>query len=533
MTATQGVSLVGFRRAQAGGRTFHGVNPATGEKLSPAYHVASREDIDTACGLAHDAFATFSRLPGRKRAEFLRKIAERIEAIGPVLVETAMRETALPAGRLQGETARTCGQLRLFAQVLEEGSWAEARIDTADLNRKPAPKPDLRSMYRPLGPVVVFGASNFPLAFSVAGGDTASAFAAGNPVIVKAHPAHPATSELVGQAIVEAVRECGLHEGVFSLIFDDGIEAGAALVQHRLVRAVGFTGSTRGGRALMDLAAARQDPIPVYAEMGSTNPVFILPGAARERGQQIAEGLHSSVTLGAGQFCTKPGLVMLGADEVAQPVAAKLRELVATSAESVLLTNGIRSAFCKGVEARTKSGSAALLAQGATDPEAAGYRVGTALFETNLANLEKDTDLAQELFGPSTLLVRYSGREELLQAARNLEGHLTATVHATDQDLREFAELFAILETKVGRVILNGYPTGVEVAHAMVHGGPYPATSDGRSTSVGTQAIYRFARLVCYQGFVDSLLPDELKDGNPLGIWRMVNGALTREAVQQ
>jgi alpha-ketoglutaric semialdehyde dehydrogenase len=303
-------------------------------------------------------------------------------------------------------------------------------------------------------------------------------------------------------------------------------------VQHRLVRAVGFTGSTRGGRALMDLAAARPDPIPVYAEMGSTNPVFILPGAARERGQQIAEGLHGSVTLGAGQFCTKPGLVMLGADDVAQPVAAKLRELIAASPECVLLTNGIRSTFCKGVEARTKSGNATLLAQGTTDLKAAGYRVGTALFETNLANLEKDTELAEELFGPSTLLIRYSGREELLQAVRNLEGHLTATVHATEQDLRDFAELFAILETKVGRVILNGYPTGVEVAHAMVHGGPYPATSDGRSTSVGTQAIYRFARLVCYQGFGDSLLPDELKDGNPLGIWRMVNGTQTREAVQ-
>ncbi len=533
MNATQGTSLIGSRRAQGGERTFHAVNPATGEKLSPAYHVARREDIDAACALAQDAFATFSRLPGRKRAEFLRKIAERIEAIGPELVETAMLETALPAGRLQGETARTCGQLRLFAQVLEEGSWAEARIDTADANRKPAPKPDLRSMYRPLGPVVVFGASNFPLAFSVAGGDTASAFAAGNPVIVKAHPAHPATSELVGQAIVEAVRECGFPEGVFSLIFDDGIDAGAALVQHRLVRAVGFTGSTRGGRALMDLAAARLDPIPVYAEMGSTNPVFILPGAARERGQQIAEGLHGSVTLGAGQFCTKPGLVMLGVDDVAQPVATKLRELIAASPESVLLTGGIRSTFCKGVEARTKSGSATLLAQGTTDSKAAGFRVGTALFETNLANLEKDTHLAEELFGPSTLLVRYSGREELLQAARNLEGHLTATVHATEQDLRDFAELFAILETKVGRVILNGYPTGVEVAHAMVHGGPYPATSDGRSTSVGTQAIYRFARLVCYQGFGDSLLPDELKDGNPLGIWRMVNGRQTRDALQR
>ncbi|HEU5402230.1 MAG TPA: aldehyde dehydrogenase (NADP(+)) [Terriglobales bacterium] len=533
MNATQGTSLIGFGRAHAGQRTFNAVNPATGEKLSPAYHVASREDIDAACALAQDAFPTFSRLPGRKRAEFLRAIANRIEAIGSTLVETAMRETALPSPRLQGETARTCGQLRLFAQVLDEGSWVQARIDSADPNRKPAAKPDIRSMYRPLGPVVVFGASNFPLAFSVAGGDTASAFAAGNPVIVKAHPAHPATSEFVGQAIVEAVRDCGLPEGVFSLIFDDGIDAGAALVQHRLVRAVGFTGSTRGGRALMDLAAARPDPIPVYAEMGSTNPVFVLPGAVRERGQQIAEGLHTSVTMGAGQFCTKPGLVMLGTDDTTQEVVERLRDLVSSSPEWVLLTSGIRLTFCAGVDARTKSSGSTLLAQGTSDPQAPGHRVATALFETNPANLQADTHLAEELFGPSTLLVRYSSRDELLQLARDLEGHLTATVHATEQDLRDFAELFAILETKVGRVILNGYPTGVEVAHAMVHGGPYPATSDGRSTSVGTQAIYRFARLVCYQGFVDSLLPDELKDSNPLGIWRMVDGSQTRDVVRR
>ncbi|MGE5112884.1 MAG: aldehyde dehydrogenase (NADP(+)) [Acidobacteriaceae bacterium] len=531
VTATQATSLIGFRRAQAGGRTFSAINPATGESLSPAFQVATREDVDTACTLAHNAFPAFSRLTGRERAAFLRTIADRIEAIGPALVETAMHETALPSPRLQGETARTCGQLRLFAQVLEEGSWVQARIDSADPNRKPAPKPDLRSMYRPLGPVVVFGSSNFPLAFSVAGGDTASAFAAGNPVIVKAHPAHPATSELVGQAIVESVRQCKLPEGTFSLLFDDGIEAGSALVQHPLVRAVGFTGSHRGGRALMDLAAARPDPIPVYAEMGSTNPVFVLPGAAKERGEQIAAGLHTSVTIGAGQFCTKPGLVMLG-DDFAPLVITKLRELISATPESVLLTGGIRSAFCSGVAARKNAG-VTLVAEGASDPQAAGYNVATALFETTAGNLENDPRLAEELFGPSTLLVRYSNREELYRLARNLEGHLTASVHATEQDLRDFADLFAILETKAGRVILNGYPTGVEVANAMVHGGPYPATSDGRSTSVGTQAIYRFVRLVCYQGFPDSVLPDELKDANPLKIWRMVDGALTREAARR
>lgn len=528
----QGTSFIGSGRANATGRTFHAVDPSTGRQLSTAYYVASRDDVDRACGLAHRAFESFGRLSGKKRAEFLRKIADNIEAAGQALVGRAMQETALPAARLQGETGRTCGQLRLFATMIEEGSWVQARIDPADPNRKPAPKPDVRSMCRPLGPVAVFGASNFPLAFSVAGGDTASAFAAGNPVIVKAHPAHPGTSELVAQAIADAVRECGLDEGVFSMVFDDGIEVGSALVQHPLVRAVGFTGSFRGGRALMDLAAARPEPIPVYAEMGSTNPLFILPGAARERGDQIAAGLHGSVTLGAGQFCTKPGLVIVGGNETAQPLVAKMRELMSAAPESVLLTAGIRSAYTAGLAARLKSGATSL-AQCATDENAPGHRAGAALLETTAAKLSEDPHLGEELFGPATLLVRYTNRDELLHIARQMSGHLTATVHATEQDLHDHADLLAILETKVGRVVINGYPTGVEVNHAMVHGGPYPATSDGRSTSVGTQAIYRFTRLVCYQGFPNSALPEELKDNNPLGIWRVIDGTLSRDQVHR
>lgn len=524
--AFQGTSFIGTRRARAAGRTFHGVNPANGEKLPEAFYAAGGADVDEACKLAQRAFDSFGRLSGKKRGEFLRKIADKIEGIGPALVERAMAETGLPAGRLQGETGRTCGQLRLFAQVVEEGSWVEARIDTADPNRKPAPKPDIRSMFRPLGPIAVFGASNFPLAFSTAGGDTASALAAGNPVIVKAHPAHPGTSELVAQAITDAVRECGLEEGVFSMLYDDGIEVGAALVQHPLVKAVGFTGSQRGGRALMDLASNRPQPIPVYAEMGSTNPVFVLPGAVKERGEQIAAGLHTSVTLGAGQFCTKPGLVMLAKD--AQPIAEKLRDLIAGTPEQVLLTAGIQSAYAAGLAARTKAGATSVAAC-AVDAKAGGHRAGAALLETTAQKLEKDPHLAEEVFGPATLLVRYSDRQELLRIARELDGHLTATVHGTEQDLRDYADLLAILETKVGRVIINGYPTGVEVTHAMVHGGPYPATSDGRSTSVGTNAIYRFARLVCYQGFPDAALPEELREGNPMGIWRMVNGERQRQ----
>ena len=306
-----GASIIGFNAGTAAGEVFYATNPKSGELLGPSFASATVKEVDKAAHLAHKAFAVYSRTSGREKAVFLRKIANNIEAISDELIVRAELETALPKARLQGETARTCGQLRLFAQVVEEGSWIMARIDRAEPDRKPSAKPDLRSMLRALGPVVVFGASNFPLAFSVAGGDTASALAAGNPVIVKAHPAHPGTSELVGQAVQDAVQQCNLPEGVFSLLFDSGTQIGVALVKHSLVKAVGFTGSRRAGRALMDVAAARPEPIPVYAEMSSTNPVFILPGALRERGENIAAGLHASFTLGAGQFCTKPGMIFV------------------------------------------------------------------------------------------------------------------------------------------------------------------------------------------------------------------------------
>lgn len=524
-----GRSLIGLREGTGTGKTFYGVNPATGENLQPGFVSTSTDEIDTAVRLGADAFESYRLLAGRERGAFLRKIAENIESIAEEAVERAGLETALPQGRLQSETARTCGQLRLFAHIAEEGSWVNARIDRADPERKPLPKPDIRSMLRALGPVVVFGASNFPLAFSVAGGDTASALAAGNTVVVKAHPAHPGTSELVGRAIQKSVRECGLPEGVFSLLFDAGTHVGVELVKHPFIKAGGFTGSPAAGRALMDLAAARPEPIPFFAEMGSTNPVFILPGALRERGEKLAAGVHASFTLGAGQFCTKPGIVFVPQGPDGGAFARKLRELVAASAPYHLLTAGISSSYRSAIANRTAGGAANLIAEG-SQMTASGFNAHTALFETDAASFLR-SDLDGEIFGPTTLLVQHSSRDEVLAAARSLEGHLTATIHGTEQDLEEFAELIAILETKVGRLVFNGFPTGVEVAHAMVHGGPYPATSDGRSTSVGSQAIFRFARPVCYQGFPDSTLPDELKNANPLGIWRMLDGAMTREAV--
>src|SRR5579862_6814463 len=520
-------SLIGFREGTGKGEPHYATNPTTGEHLQPGFIPATVEEVDIAARLAAEAFDSYRRISGRDRGALLRMIATKIEAIAGDIIERAELETALTSARLQTETARTVGQLRLFAQVAEEGSWVNARIDLADPNRKPAPKPDIRSMLGPLGPVVVFGASNFPLAFSVAGGDTASALAAGNPVIVKAHPAHPGTSELVGKVIQRAVHECGLPAGVFSLLFDAGIEVGTALVQHSAIKAVAFTGSASGGQALMRLAAARPEPIPFYAEMSSTNPVFVLPGALRERGDAIASGLHTSFTLGAGQFCTKPGMVFLSQCNEADSFTDKLQQLVSTPNPFHLLTKAIHSSYDAALAER-KSDRAVTLVAEAPRPDEKGFAVSSALFETDAAAF-LGSDLDAEIFGPTTLLVRHSTRDQLLEIARSLEGHLTATIHGTPQDLRDFADLIAILETKVGRLVFNGFPTGVEVSHAMVHGGPYPSTSDGRSTSVGTRAIFRFTRPVCYQGFPDEALPEELKDKNPLGIWRMVNGQMTRE----
>ncbi len=528
MTKIAGRSLIGFREGGGSGEPLYASDPTTGQSLQPGFIAATPEEVDIAVRLSSDAFAPYSRTPGRVRGALLRMIAKKVESIAGEIVERANRETALPPARLQGETARTCAQLRLFADVAEEGSWVEARIDRADPDRKPAPKPDIRSLLRPLGPVVVFGASNFPLAFSVAGGDTASALASGNTVIVKAHAAHPGTSELVGQMVRESVRECGLPEGVFSLLFGSGAEIGTSLMKHPLVKAGGFTGSRTAGRILMDVAASRPEPIPFYAEMSSTNPVFILPGALRERGESIATGLHTSFTLGAGQFCTKPGMVFLPDGKDASIFTDKLRQLVSGSALFHLLTKAIYSSYDSALAGRKGKAAVNVVAEAPKTTTGTGFAVGAALFATD-ADTFLGSDLNAEIFGPTTLLVRHSDRDQIFRIARALEGHLTATIHGTEEDLRDCAELTSILEGKVGRLVFNGFPTGVEVSHAMVHGGPYPSTSDGRSTSVGTRAIFRFTRPVCYQGFPERALPEELKDSNPLGIWRMLDGQMSRE----
>lgn len=533
MKMLSGYSIIHGESHKSGGGTFAGFNPATGESLEPAFHYALLDDLSRAADLAEQAFDRYRSLPGGQKGRFLRHIAAGLESIEAELVARANAETALPEARLKGELARTVNQLRLFAQVVEEGSWVDARIDPAQPERKPAPRADIRSMLRPLGPIAVFGSSNFPLAFSVAGGDTASALAAGNPVIVKAHSAHPGTSELVGQVIARSVRENDLHPGTFALLFGQGSALGAALVKHPKIKGVGFTGSLRGGKALMDMCAARPEPIPCFTEMSSVNPVFILPEALRTRAAQIAAGLFGSFTLGVGQFCTKPGLVFLPRGEQADALVGDLKKLVQQAPCQPMLTQDIARSYQEGVAERNGHAAVETLAQAAAAGDGKSCHAVPTLFEISGKELVNRPELAGEVFGPSTLIVRFESREEMLALARGVEGQLTATLHGSEHDLTEYPDLIGVLEGKAGRLVFNGFPTGVEVCHAMVHGGPFPATSDSRFTSVGTLAIRRWARPVCYQDLPQSCLLEELKDENLLGILRMVNGHLTRDAVGQ
>lgn len=520
IASLSGTSIIGFNRSKQSGETFRAFNPASANEIEPVYWSASRDDLHRAVSLAESAAPVLSRMPGSHKAEFLRIIASKIENLGQALLTRVQDESGLPAARVKSETGRTCGQLRMFANVVEEGSWVDARIDYAEPDRKPVRKPDVRSMLRALGPVAVFGASNFPLAFSVAGGDTASAFAAGNPVIVKAHPAHPGTSELVGLAILDTVRECELPEGTFSMLFDSGYAIGCALVACPQIKAVGFTGSRAGGRALMEVIAQRPEPIPFYGEMSSVNPLFFLPGSLEGNCEAPIAGLFASLTNGAGQFCTKPGLIFVESEK-AQMLTERLREKMEASPAFVMLTTGIAKAYRDDVKKRCEAIPVCLTGEMSA---LASSQAEGAIFRTDVASFLSDSSLTQEIFGPAAVLITYSTPNELIDVARRLEGQLTATVHGRPGELAAHQELLDILATRAGRLIFNGFPTGVEVNHAMVHGGPWPATSDSRSTSVGARAILRFARPVCYQDFPETALPDELKDVNPLGIARKVDG---------
>lgn len=521
-----GQHLIAGQRIAPAGAPFQAANPSTSQLLAPTFADATAAEVDAALQAAENAFDALRGAGYDKRANFLDLLADKVMALGDALLERAHAETALPMARLTGERGRAIGQFKLFAGLIRDGSWAEARIDRALPDRQPLPKPDVRRVMQPLGPVVVFGASNFPFAIGVVGTDTVCALAAGCPVVVKGHPAHPGTCEMLAGAVYEALAETGLPAGAFSLLHGKSNEMGAALVRHPLTNAVAFTGSLKGGRALYDIAANRPTPIPFYGEMGSVNPVFVLPGALEQRAQQMGEAYIGSVTMGVGQFCTNPAIVLgvqsAGLDTFVQSAAAAAEKVT----PQTMLHAGIRSMYCEGTEAFAKLKGISVAGKSGNAASAEATQAECIIFKTDIATLEANVSLQHEVFGPCSIVTSCPSKEDLLRFARSLEGQLTAAIHGTPDDLREHADLVRILERKVGRIIFNGFGTGIEVCPSMHHGGPYPAASHSFFTSIGTASIYRFVRPVCYQSFPDDCLPELLQNKNARGAFRLVDGKL-------
>ncbi|WP_316845622.1 aldehyde dehydrogenase (NADP(+)) [Pedobacter psychrodurus] len=523
-----GKNIVANTYVEVSEKSLRAVNPATGLTLDGEFFKASESLVNDALTAATTAFQSYRSLNKDLKAAFLNAIADEIASLGDELVNRASAESGLPLGRLQGELGRTTGQLRLFANLVAEGSWVDAIIDTALPERQPLPRSDIRRMLIPIGPVVVFGASNFPLAFSVAGGDTASALASGCPVVVKAHPAHYGTSALVGGAIIKAAEKTGMPKGVFSLLYDDGYTIGASLVKHPLSKAVTFTGSFKGGMALINLAQEREQPIPVFAEMGSINPVIFLPKAIENQAEELAKKYAASITLGAGQFCTNPGLLLAVQSPALENFKTVLKESISTVPSATMLTEGIANNYGKLSEEIVSEGGVELLSASTLKNNELQNQSEAKIAQVSAADFIKNPKLREEIFGPYSLLVVAQDIAELEKAIAVLEGQLTVTLMAEKQELQNYQTLVNKLTDKTGRIILNGVPTGVEVCAAMQHGGPFPATNDSRFTSVGSTAIHRFARPLAYQDWEQDLLPDELKDGNPLGIFRTINQKLTK-----
>ena len=523
MTQILGHNYIGGQRSAQGSVIVNSVDATTGQALPYDFYQATAQEVDRAACAAAAAYPAYKALSAERRAAFLDAIADELDALDDQFVALVCRETALPAARIAGERGRTSGQMRLFATVLRRGDFYAARIDQAQPERTPLPRPDVRQYRIGLGPVAVFGASNFPLAFSTAGGDTASALAAGCPVVFKAHSGHMATAEQVADAILRAAERTGMPQGVFNMIYGAGV--GEALVKHPSIQAVGFTGSLKGGRALCDMAAARPQPIPVFAEMSSINPVIILPQALQVRGATVARELAASVVQGCGQFCTNPGLVIGLRSPAFTAFIEQLAGQINEQPAQTMLNAGTLRSYAKGVSQLAEHALVehlAGLAQHGAQAQPQVFRADVRLL------LEGDPVLQEEVFGPTTVVIEVQDAAQLDAAIQSLHGQLTATLIGEPEDLRQFGGLTPLLEQKVGRILINGYPTGVEVCDAMVHGGPYPATSDARGTSVGTLAIDRFLRPVCFQNYPDSLLPEPLKNANPLGIQRLVDGQTTR-----
>jgi len=524
-----GQNYIGNTLSAKGKVTYTTFNPRLNLKNPWTFFEASEEELEDAVQLASRASELYQRVPGKKRAAFLRTIADEIEALGNELIETYMAESGLPEGRAKGERGRTVGQLRMFGDLLDEGNWVEASIDTAIPDRTPVPKPDLRKMLTPIGPIVVFGSSNFPLAYSTAGGDTASALAAGCPVIVKSHPMHAGTGELVASAIVAAVKACEIPDGVFSNLNSSDIQIGQQLVRHPLVKGVGFTGSIAGGTALHKLSIERKEPIPVFAEMGSVNPVVILPSALKENAEHWASTYAASITLGTGQFCTNPGLILTREGNGLDTFLETLGQEILNKEAGLMLHPDIHRKYEEGHKEMTVQEGTSVVAdyQEKTAPNYARPKILTVAGQAFFANL----NLHKEVFGPFSLVVRCKDLEEMKNIISELEGQLTGTIIGNEEELKHNSALVAQLQGRVGRLIFNGVPTGVEVCTSMVHGGPFPATTDSRFTAVGSDAIRRWVRPISYQDWPDELLPDRLKNGNPLGIRRMVNGEFTTNAL--
>ncbi len=524
-----GKNHIGNLLSSIGNITFKTFNPQTNLENEVVYSEASPIEIEKAVELAAEAFNSFKSISGLKKSDFLNEIANEIEALGDELIQTYCAETGLPEGRAIGERGRTIFQLRSFANLVKEGSWVEATIDTADLNRQPIPKVDIRKMLVPLGPIVVFGASNFPLAYSTAGGDTAAAFAAGCPVIVKSHPMHAGTGELVASAIIKAAEKTEMPNGVFSNLNSSGIEVGISLVNNPMVKAVGFTGSIRGGRALYDMAAKRPEPIPVFAEMGSVNPVIILPKAAKNKGEHWAKIYAGSITMGSGQFCTNPGLILgLEGPDLNNFIKILSNEIVKIEPTCMLHPNIIGAYESnKSIMLEQKGIQTAATVNNEVSKNYGRQIITTVEGDTFLAN----TNLHQEVFGPFSMVVQCENMAQLETIISKLEGQLTGTILAEDEELLNYTSIVGVLQNRVGRIIFNGVPTGVEVCSAMVHGGPYPASTDSRFTAVGINSIKRWVRPFSFQSWPNELLPDELKNENPLGISRLVDGVQTSKTL--
>ncbi len=524
-------NIVGHQIFTKSTESIAGFDPATRQFLPEKFPVATFEMADLALQKATAAFHIFGKMPGKQRAIFLRAIAEEIENLGNSLIKKAIAETGLPEPRLVGERSRTVGQLRMFAQLLDEGSFAEAVIDTALPDRQPLPRADIRRVLVPTGSVVVFSVSNFPLAYSTAGGDVASALAAGCPVIVKAHESHPGTHALVADAVRAAAEKTGMPDGVFSSLFGRGFALGKYLVEHPLTKNVAFTGSQAGGRALFDMAAARPEPIPVFAEMSSTNPVFLLPEKISANSENVARQLAASININAGQFCTCPGLIFLLENADTPQFLENLKTAFATFAPVTMLNPGIFQNFeKKKTDALAEKTVSTEFAATRDSEKLSGFAAVASVFGKDFL---KNPKLQDEVFGPFSLVVRCKNKSEMLKIAEILEGQLTATIWAADSEMKRWTDLFEILERKAGRLIFNGVPTGLEVCAAIHHGGPYPATTDGRFTAVGSGAIRRFLRPVCFQNFPEKMLPAALRNSNPLKIWRLVNGEWTKQKIKK